>query len=64
MRARQLRDALNNFILKLFSTQRQKHPRVPSLPLLAAFTLRGFSFAHNIMHLQCVMLTRGIVPIA
>jgi len=41
------RDPLNNFVLKLFSTQMQKHPRALSLPLLAAFTLRGFSFAHN-----------------
>ncbi|PJA33697.1 MAG: hypothetical protein CO187_00930 [Zetaproteobacteria bacterium CG_4_9_14_3_um_filter_53_7] len=42
-----VREALNNFVLKLFSTQRQK---------------RGFSFAYNIKHLQCLMLAGHPCP--
>ncbi|PJA31812.1 MAG: hypothetical protein CO187_07340 [Zetaproteobacteria bacterium CG_4_9_14_3_um_filter_53_7] len=38
---------MNNFVLKLFSPQRQK---------------RGFSFAPNIKHLQCVILAGHPCP--
>jgi hypothetical protein len=37
---------LFGFLPKI-SSLRQKHPRVPSLPLVAAFTLRGFALAYK-----------------